>query len=175
MSDYRIRPASHADVEALFQLRLCALQTDPQAFGSDYDSTLRDETATTYAKRIPDATSDNRILVAHTPEDTLVGLAGLVRGSRPKMRHAAHIWGVFVMPAHRGQGLGRQLVRGLLDHAHQLVGLRRVNLSVVTTQTAALHTYRALGFQIWGTEPAALCIDGTDYDEHHMNYWIESP
>jgi hypothetical protein len=45
-------------------------------------------------------------------------------------------------------------------------GIRRINLTVVTQQEAALRLYQSLGFQIYGTEQETFSRAGHFYDEH---------
>lgn len=58
-----------------------------------------------------------------------------------------HGWigGMGVIPAYRRQGVGRELMRGLLGAARSL-GLERLQLEVITQNTGALALYEALGF-----------------------------
>lgn len=58
----------------------------------------------------------------------------------------AKVQRVAVMPAHRGTGLGRQIMRAVLAHARE-TGFRRVSLDA---QTHALGFYEALGFKAHG-------------------------
>jgi len=60
------------------------------------------------------------------------------------------------------------LIASALGHARTLEGLEWVQLSVVSTQTAAMALYRSLGFHQWGLEPAALKVAGRDLDSAHM-------
>ena len=52
---------------------------------------------------------------------------------------------MYVDPAVRGHGVGRSLLRGLVDHARD-VGLTRVQLETGTEQPAAVGLYRSEGF-----------------------------
>jgi RimJ/RimL family protein N-acetyltransferase len=56
----------------------------------------------------------------------------------------------------------------MIERARELPGLEHMLLSVTSENAAALALYRGLGFTAWGTEPAALKVDGVDYDEIHM-------
>lgn len=95
-------------------------------------------------------------------------MAGFHRELRPKTRHKGRVWGVYVNASKRGQGLGRRLMKVLLDRAVAIGGLEQVLLSVTSTQTEALALYRSIGFDKFGTEPRALNISGEFIDEHYL-------
>jgi ribosomal protein S18 acetylase RimI-like enzyme len=79
--------------------------------------------------------------VAALADDRVVGMGLLgVRGER------AWIAGVGVIPGWRRQGIGRQVMLGLIDQARGN-GVRRVQLEVITRNEAAHTLYRSLGFQ----------------------------
>ncbi|MDQ7027190.1 MAG: GNAT family protein [Anaerolineae bacterium] len=163
----QIRKMLKADAEAYRDLRLRALKTNPEAFGSAYEDS-REHDLEFFRGRIPEPNSDSVIFVAED-NGQLMGMIGLLRPEQQKMRHRAMIWGVFVDPQARGNGLGRQLMDAMMTHIHQIDGLRHVSLTVVTTNTIALKLYQSYGFNVWGTEPEALFVDGRYYDEYYMN------
>lgn len=66
----------------------------------------------------------------------------LPRGDTAKVQRVA------VMPAHRGTGLGRQIMRAVLDHA-RAAGFGQV---VLDSQTHAIAFYERLGFAAHGAE-----------------------
>jgi RimJ/RimL family protein N-acetyltransferase len=85
----------------------------------------------------------------------------------PSSMHKALLWGCFVEPGFRGRGLGRQVVGRALEHARQN-SIRRVNLTVFLPNHAAVTLYASLGFQPYGLEPEAVCLDGNFHDGQHM-------
>jgi len=68
-----------------------------------------------------------------------MGLLG-VRGER------GWIGGVGVLPQHRHQGIGRSMMSYLIDQAHQL-GLKTLQLEVITANHVAYELYASLGFK----------------------------
>lgn len=163
----QIRKMVKADAEAYRELRLKALQTNPEAFGSSYVESVK-QPLEFFRNRISEPDSDNVIYVAEE-DDKLIGMIGFLRYERIKMKHRADIWGVYVDVPARGKGVARQLMQHIIDHARQIKGLRQILLGVVTSNTRALRLYESFGFVIWGTEPESIYVNGVYYDEHYMH------
>ncbi len=155
-----IRRLAEADATAFRTIRLEALRTAPEAFGSTYEGE-RDRPAAEFAERL----QRNYVAGAFVGPD-LVGTAGYYPLTGPKETHRGNIWGVFVQPGHRGAGIARALIEHLLAVAAKEV--LQVHLSVVTTNTTATALYQHLGFSIYGTEPRALRLGEQFFDEHLM-------
>lgn len=173
MSNVIIRPVTKDDAEAFFALRLEALQTNPEAFGANYEDSIQKWTAETYgAARIPDEGGDKIIFCAES-DDELVAMMGFIREPYPKEKHIGIIWGVFTKPSARGQGIGKKILQAIIDHAHNCEGLAQITLSVVTENQAAIALYKKMGFTIWGTLPDGLRSTTQSYDVHYMSYRIE--
>lgn len=100
--------------------------------------------------------------------DTLVGCAA-VAWTRlfASSRHKVTLWGTFVDPSSRRQGVGRALVAQALAHA-KLNGARRANLTVYLPNANAVALYESLGFETYGTEPEAVHIDGRYFSAQLM-------
>ena len=69
-----------------------------------------------------------------------LGLLG-VRGKR------GWIGGMGVIPSFRGRGIGRRIMEYLLERARRL-GLRDIQLEVITRNKPAFQLYRSLGFEV---------------------------
>lgn len=79
---------------------------------------------------------------------------------------AAHIAnaGYFVLPEHRGRGLGQALVEHSIGQARQL-GFDAMQFNLVFESNPARRLYERLGWRVTGTVPSA--IDG----ENALIYW----
>jgi ribosomal protein S18 acetylase RimI-like enzyme len=161
-----IRELTRADAQALWNLRLRALEKEPASFGEALEE-LKKVTVESYAERL--ACSSNDHFVFGVFDDAkLVGMAGFWRVQKVKEHHKGWIWGVYLHETFRGGGLGRAVVTKLLDSARVLPGLSLILLNVATTQQAARNLYLSLGFRSIGVEPRALRVDGRYVDEDHM-------
>ncbi|GCE28893.1 N-acetyltransferase [Dictyobacter alpinus] len=148
------------------QLRLRALREVPEAFGSSFEEE-RDFPLSLVESRLDSAAAHGErfVLGAFDAAGTMVGLVGFFRESHSKMRHKATIWGTYVIPEVRGQGVGRMLMQEVLKRAHEFSGLEQIHLSVVSTNAGARALYDSLGFQPYGLEPHGIKIDDTYFDE----------
>lgn len=152
------------DAWAYQKLRLFALQESPTAFGSSY-AEMADRPLEMFVERLSDAR--NHVFGAFTDNERLVGIATLRREQREKTGHTAHVFGMYVLPEHRRQGLGRALLEKLISTASDL-GVRQVNLSVVSANKAAVYLYESCGFERFGLEKDAFRIEDDFYDVAYM-------
>ena len=157
------------DAAAYRSIRLRALQESPPAFGSLPED--EPDLAQT-ASRL--AASDDRCFFGAFLGDQLVGIVRLSLYEAANEKHRAYLGGLFVLPSFRSAGYGRALVRAALNRAASLPGIRRVNLSVVAQQEAAVRLYQLLGFRLYGTEQEAFSRGGQFYDEHLMTLSLSS-
>ena len=93
-----IRTLTEDDAALYRELRLEALQTNPEAFGSSYEeAAARPLSATAERLRTPGA-----VTLGAFEEAALIGNVTLVRDEGLKMRHRANIYAMYVTPAARG-------------------------------------------------------------------------
>jgi ribosomal protein S18 acetylase RimI-like enzyme len=161
-----IRRFGVQDSEALWRLRMIALQTDPWSFAESVEE-LRQISVEEYGRRIGSG-GDSSFVIGAFEGDVPVGMCGFYRETLLKRRHKGHLWGVFVAPAARGKRLGLMLAARAIETARTLPDLTSIQLTVSVTQDAARGLYRKLGFRIFGIEPRALGIGGKFVDEEHM-------
>ncbi|MNU04364.1 hypothetical protein D3C72_2487450 [compost metagenome] len=58
-----------------------------------------------------------------------------------------------------------------MSRGKETEGLKQINLSVVSTNNAAVKLYKGLGFETFGIEKNALIYNGQGYDEDLMSYF----
>jgi RimJ/RimL family protein N-acetyltransferase len=166
-----IQRLTEAHAEALWKLRLRALETEPASFAESPEEHAR-MSLPAYAERLRSGGDENFVLGAIV-EGELVGMVGFARETRIKRRHRGMIWGMYVTPPWRGKSVGRELLGEAIRLAKQLPGLSRIQLSVSETTPGAQRLYEKLGFQPFGLEPQALMVNGRCFDEIHLGITIQ--
>jgi len=161
-----IRILTVEDASEWWRLRLQALEGDPDAFSASTDEHRR-LSLEDVKKRLGAGVQDS-FVVGALQDGRLAGMAGFYRETGPKTRHKGRIWGVYVTPEKRREGIGRKLLELLLERARTMDGLDQIHLSVTTTQAAAAQLYRSMGFEPFRVEPRALKISGRYIDEEYM-------
>ncbi|MBS4054497.1 MAG: GNAT family N-acetyltransferase [Thermaerobacter sp.] len=164
----RIRVLGESDIDLYFAVRLRGLKTNPEAYGSTYEREVQ-FTPDEKASRIR-ATDNKFVLGAFNNVGSLIGIVTFVRNEGSKDRHKGNVFGMYVVPESRGQGVGKALVRELLENVGQLPGLEQLHLAVVADNAPAKALYLSLGFKTYGVEPNALLHEGRYYDEELMVY-----
>lgn len=141
----RLRPS---DAEAFRTIRLAALKTTPEAFGSTYEIE-----AARPVSAFADGLSASVVFGAFV-DQRIVGMAGLKQEAGPKVSHKAVIWGFYVEPDWQGRGAGSALLAALIEMARDVV--EQLTLTVVEGNDAAIALYTKFGFAAYGVEPRAL-------------------
>ncbi len=166
-----IRTLTPADVKEYRGLRLAALHEYPPAFGTPAEKEEK-LTLEAMASRLQ-ASEDTYILGAFL-DDILVGIIRFSRFEEANEKHRGFIAGLYVRPDFRWRGVARALATEVLMRAQQDCDLRRIHLTVVTVQDAAIQLYKSLGFCIYGTEHEAFSNQGQFYDEHLMELPLQA-
>lgn len=121
--------------------------------------------------RVKDGDEAEEIVVGAFDDGRLVGVAGLQFEQRPKLRHKAFLYGMYVHADYTNRGLGRRLVEAVLDEARRRPGIRTVSLTVTEGNREAVALYIKCGFATFGVEPFAMALDDGFASKVHM--WID--
>jgi ribosomal protein S18 acetylase RimI-like enzyme len=157
MSEIAIRRLSAANRHDYRNIRLEALRSAPEAFGSTHASEA-ERPIEAFEERL----ASSVVLGAYRHEE-IVGMVGLAREPGPKERHKAFLWGMYVRSDMAGRGVGAALVEAILEQAPP--DIEQITLAVVQDNKAAVALYQRVGFTAYGTEPRALKIEDRYFDE----------
>ncbi|BBO07596.1 MULTISPECIES: GNAT family N-acetyltransferase [Bradyrhizobium] len=161
-ADVEIRRLNVDDLDLFRDIRAEALQMHPQTFGSPEEDEGGEPMMAAYRRWL-----DGMILGAFRC-GSLMGVAGFYVSPDRRSQHRGNIFTVYVREEGRGKGVGDRLIKELLAHAEARV--EQVHLAVLLESTAAIkiNTYKRNGFEIYGTDPAAVRIGEATYDKYFM-------
>jgi len=165
-----IRALGPDDVADYADLRLIAVDDSPGAIWSTLEEESGRSTAEIAARLKP---TPYQIVFGAFYRQRLIGVAGLRRDALRKVRHKGTVWGVFVLPQWRKQGLARALLETAIAHARALGDMVQINLYVNTENPAARGLYTSLGFIVYGREPRAIALGDRYCDEDLMILFLD--
>jgi ribosomal protein S18 acetylase RimI-like enzyme len=137
-----IRRADPSDVALVRELRLRALESDPDAFGETLER-ARTRPEADYAEWI--VSPENGMFVAADGDGSLVGMAVGAPAPVDDRPRPAALFAMWVAPEARGQGVGGALVEAVEGWARSK-GYARIGLGVTSTNEPAIRLYTRLGF-----------------------------
>ena len=161
----QIRRLETPDAALYRDIRLEALQRNPEAFGSTFE--FEDAQPLSWFE----AALGRAAIFGAFVDGALAGMAGFAAQESAKRAHKALLWGMYVRASGRNLGLGKRLVAAVLDHARGRVEM--VQLTVVSENEAARRLYRAMGFVEYGYEKRALKQGGRYYDDVLMVNFLD--
>ena len=144
---YAIRPAGPEDASGI-----TALRRMPGVF---------EQAASLPSDRPRQPGQGRHVLVAVSPDNTVLGLVMLTVESNPRRRHTGGL-GIMVRTDCQGQGIGTALLEAVLDLADNWLMLHRVELEVSADNGDAIRLYQRFGFEAEGRKREAAVKAG-DY------------
>jgi RimJ/RimL family protein N-acetyltransferase len=113
----------------------------------------------------------SRNLIAEN-DGKFVGFLRIIGSPVPRLRHSAHL-ALGVLRSSWGRSVATNLMNEAIRWA-PTVGLSRLELFVMTTNTRAIALYERLGFKFEGMRRRAYIINGVAVDDHLMGYVFET-
>lgn len=159
MSGEEVRRLGPGDVDAFIELRRAGEASDAHFFRS----TAADDEAIGRAGW--EARLAREYVVGVDGGGGLVARGGFTRLSGSKLDHKGLIWGMYVRPSHRGQGLASAVLEALLAEAATQV--RQVLLTLYAANAGARALYERHGFTVYAIEPEAI-RDGKVYHDEAL-------
>lgn len=165
-----LRRLMKEDLNTFFNLRLEALLDSPTAFLASFDEEKK-LGAIFYENAMND--NINNLIFGAFIENKLIGFIGIYKEERQKTNHKANIWGMYVQPNYRSQGVGKNLLENVIAYAKNTMNCLIINISVEATNLHAKKLYESYDFKVWGMEQKAMYINGNFYNELHMAFIID--
>jgi ribosomal protein S18 acetylase RimI-like enzyme len=164
-----LRKLTPNDFDAYYSLRLESLQQCPIMYATnanDWQAAPRE----VIEKHLLLSQSEQAPLLGAWQEGVLLGLIGLNPDSRPTVRHKGTLWGFYVVPTARRQGVGRALLEHAVSVAKSKLRLEQLRVVVTVHEPAAVRLFEQFGFRQYGREPRAKLLDGVYYDQVYFWY-----
>ena len=161
--DIIIEKAAASDAGAILEyLKKIGKETDNLSFGAEgLPFSAEDEAA--YISNLENST-DGILLVAKS-DGKIIGDASLNRYPR-RMSHRGEL-GVSVLKEYWNRGVGRRLIKGILDFAREN-SFEIIDLEVRSDNKGAIHLYEKFGFQKIGTHSSYMKINGEYISADYM-------
>ncbi len=147
----RLKPGHVAQYRAVM---LQAYTDEPEAFTATV-SEREPLPLDWWMSRVSDDPDPQEVVFGAFVDRRLVGVVGLRFEQRKRNMHKAKLFGMFVVREYRARGVGRKLVRAVLEHARSTPGTEVVQLTVTQSNTSAVQLYESCGFTAFGAEPYA--------------------
>lgn len=142
-------------------LRLEALKLEPQAFAMEYSKEANRPDADWIDRLKPKYQAAMKLFLE--VDGALAGIIGSFCDENDP--HTAIIILVYVKKEYRGLGLGKAMLRELLDKLSKLSEINKFQLSVTATQIPAIKTYESLGFKEISCKKNEVLFECKYYDE----------
>ncbi len=126
------------------------------------EKVTKDDEANWLASRIVQLEKDERVNVLAEVNGRIVANGEITRGHYVETRHHGEL-GLTVIASYRGMGIGGEMVKILLREAKR-IGLKSVDVEFLSTNQAAIHTYRKAGFREVGRIPGKVYRNGRFLD-----------
>lgn len=152
-----IRRLTPADAAAYRAIRLAGLKHDAEAFGATFEAESVKPLAWFF-----DRLNQSTVFGA-LRQTEIVGTAGFAIRPGEKEDHKGLLWGMYVRPDARGEGVAGRLIEAVIDYARPRVEL--LQLSVVAGNEKARRLYAGFGFVEYGIELHSLKHNGRYFDE----------
>ena len=157
--------ASEDDAQALINLRHRLFrETDFMLYEPDeFIQTAEDE-----RKRIGRLNSrPNSLVVAAMDGTEAVGILTAIGGEVRRLRHSATL-ALGVAQSHWGQGVATKMIQHAITWS-STAGLKRLELTVHTTNLRAVGVYLRAGFEVEGVRRSSLFVGGLHVNEYLMS------
>lgn len=165
-----VRPAAESDASSLLQLRKVVFEETEYMLLEplEFRDTVQDE-----QRRIRSLNGQpNSACLVAVADGERVGFLSAMGGHVNRLRHSVKL-ALGVRRSSWGRGVGKALLYTALALSRD-AKLKRIELTVHTTNERALSLYKSAGFEIEGTRRSSLLVGGRHVDEYLMSFINEA-
>lgn len=169
-TDMIVREISVSDAVEFKRLRLEGLTLYPEAF-AEIAEDFNTKSYQQVSCEITDIYSSGGFLVgAFDNCNRLLGIVGFHKNSWSRLKHRGHIWGVYVDSEYQHRGIGKLLLKTVIEKSKVIPELVQLDISVVTTNKKAYDLYKRIGFKDYGIQRRALKVNNVYLDEYILAF-----
>lgn len=149
-------------------LWLEALKETPEAFAADYE-TQKDIPDNVWRQRLRTVVEEKEaVMVFAKLNNTLIAMIGAYFDDNPKFQHIATIWGAYVKPEYRKQGVATKMANILFQKISDRQEIKKIKTYSITNSLLAVNVYQHFGFEIIGISKNEIRIADTYFDVYIM-------
>ena len=165
-----IRKAVKSDAQAILEyIHTIAGESDFLTFGvGEFEQTIEQQEA--FIENI--FKKENALFIIADINGRVIANLNFSGGPRPRTAHTGE-FGVSVLKAYWGKGIGETLIKYLIDWSKTSGVIRKINLRVRIDNTRGIFLYRKLGFLEEGTITRDFYMNGEFYDSVAMGLSID--
>ena len=139
---YSIRKLEEKDWRVFSEIRLRSLQTDPSVFGSNHE---RESKFSESEWRSQLSNTDSAVFAVFDGERP-VGMTGVAVDRDDPSRKTALLWGSWLEPSARGNGVSKLFYEARIGWARQQPGVERIIVSHRESNVASKFANQKFGF-----------------------------
>lgn len=165
-----ISESTKYDAEKLINyIKEISAQSDFLTFGrGEFDVSIEEE-----EKMLENIlSSNNNLNIIALIDNKIVGNLTFRGGHRPRIRHTGE-FGVSVLKDYWGLGIGKELVKYLINWAEDGDIVKKINLRVREDNKKAIRLYKSLGFKKEGMITRDLYLNGKYYSSIQMGLELD--
>jgi len=104
-----------------------------------------------------------KIIIAALCKNEIAGFVTFDNWDARKTMHSGYL-SIYLLKEYRGMGLGKELMRTLLQWGKNNKIIRKMTLAVFSNNKNAIALYKKIGFKVEGLCPGDMKINGRYYD-----------
>ncbi len=167
-----IREIASTDGDSYFALRLQSEQEFPHFVGLNAERELA-AGPSGIAALLSAYPSEGTLAWGAFAGGRLAGVMALSRRLSRKYGHKAFLWGMYVVPEHRGSGTAQALMQTGIAWAKEHPDIVAISLQVALSNIRGQNFYKSFGFTVFGTEQRSLFAAGQFHGVHYMELEVK--